>query len=109
MMKHIKTFESFVNEAKSLVKESLGPNAKKAVGDEWNWYTDFEEGLDDDTPYQNAIKKLGIKPEDAIVIAGYAVDSWDKTMAKIKKSGVAYVEFADEAAGEPAVIFSAKK
>jgi hypothetical protein len=106
-MKHIKTFESFLNEA-----ESLGPNAKKAVGadrDEWNWYTDFEEGLDDDTLYQDAIKKLGIKPEDAIVIGGYAVDSWDNTMTRIKKSGVAYIEFEDEDAGEPAVIFSAKK
>jgi hypothetical protein len=91
---------------------TMGPKASKfnSIIDEWNWFTDADSG-DESLPkeYHNGLKKLGIKPNNAIVVFSGAVGSWSDILSAAKKAQLKYVEVDDVETGESAIIFDGTK
>lgn len=108
-MKHIKTFESFLNEA----VPAMGLRAKKFTDEigQWDFFTDAEGNENGKMPdeYYIPLKSLNIKADDAIVCFSGAVGSWDEILRVAKKTGIKFVEVDDEETGEKAIVFSAKQ
>ena len=116
-MKHIKTFESFVNEG----TQSMGNLAKKmttpgatGVG-EWDTFVDAvkkEKDNGEDLPkeWYDALKTLKIKPEEAAVIFFDAVGSQDDVEYKANRLNLKYVivEGGDDG-GSGGIVFSTKQ
>lgn len=104
----------------NLKTEYLGESVNPTIGsksrrfnniiDEWDWFTDADS-KDEALPkeYHDGVKKLGIKPENAIVVFSGAVGSWSDILSAAKKSGVKYVEVDDQETGESAIIFDGTK
>lgn len=94
------------------VNPSPGPKSKRFNGiiDEWDWFTDADS-KDESLPkeYHDAVKKLGIKPENAIVVFSGAVGSWFDILDAAKISGIRYIEVDDKETGESAIIFDGSK
>lgn len=113
-MKHIKTFEGFLNEA----EPPMGPKAKKfgssrEIDNQYDWFTDADGG-EDTLPdeYQRALKTLNIKADDAIVCFFDAVGSAQDVLDAATKSGLKYIEVSgteDDDAGSGGIVFSSKQ
>jgi hypothetical protein len=105
-MKHIKTFESFVNEANT----SMGAKSKRFTDsvEAWDYFTDAEDAVAADE-YQAALKTLNIKADDAIVCFSGANSDWNQLIDAAKKSGIKYAEVDDSANNEMAIVFTAKQ
>jgi hypothetical protein len=109
-MKHIKTFENFINEA----GPAEGPKVKKffqQVGENTVSETikdmEGQEEQPSDALY-NAMKQTGCKkPEECIVVGEYHTDDWNKVLDTAKKVGLKYVEASDD--NGDAIVFDAKQ
>jgi len=53
-----------------------------------------------------AMKKLGCKAEECVVIGEYSTDNWNKVLRTAKSSGIEYIEIEDE--NGSAIVFSNK-
>jgi hypothetical protein len=111
-IKNIKEYigESVTNEANT----SLGSKAKKFDSsiEEWNWFTDADTGGEDKLPseWHDAVKKLGIKEDDAIVCFYDAVGSMEDVIDTAKRAGIKYVEVeGGDDGGSGGIVFSAKQ
>jgi hypothetical protein len=111
-MKHIHTFESFLNEASA----SLGPKAKKfdSYIQEWDYFVDADDNAvrDDKLPeeWHVALKTLGLKPDDAIVLFFATHGSRNEVLDTAKKCGLKFAEVEDgEDGGSGGIVFSAKQ
>jgi hypothetical protein len=111
-MKHIQTFENFLNEASA----SLGPKAKKfdSYIQEWDYFVDAdnniarEERLPDE--WHQALKELKVKADDAIVLFFDTVGSKKEVIDTAKKCGLKFVEVEEgEDGGSDGIVFSAKQ
>jgi hypothetical protein len=111
-MKHIKTFESFLNEASA----ALGPKAKKfdSYIQEWDYFVDADDNefRDDKLPeeWHTALKTLGLKAEDAIVLFYDAHGSTQEVLDTARKCGLKFAEVeGGEDGGSGGIVFSAKQ
>jgi hypothetical protein len=109
-MKHLKTFEGFINEGNT----SLGPKAKRfeATIKEWDFFTDADEGGDEELPeeWHTALKNLNIKADDAIVCFYDAVGDAQKVLDAARKSGLKFAEVeGGEDGGSAGIVFSMKQ
>jgi hypothetical protein len=111
-MKHIKTFESFLNEA----AQQLGPKAKKfdSYIQEWDYFVDADDNIarEESLPeeWHTALKTLRLKPEDAIVLFYDAHGSTQEVLDTAKKCGLKFAEVeAGEDGGSAGIVFSAKQ
>jgi hypothetical protein len=107
-MKHLHTFESFLNEGNN----SLGSKAKRFTDNvgEWDWFTDAE-GADEPLPqsWHNALKNLRANADDAIVCFYDAVGSMEDVLDFANKAGLKYIEVKDGEGGSDGIVFSAKQ
>jgi len=109
-MKHLHTFESFVNEA----ARTLGSKAKKFTSKikEYDFFSSAVKKEEDNLPdeWYAALKNLGIKSEDAVVCFFDAVGDRNKVLDSAKLAGLKYVEVEDgEDGGSGGIVFSAKQ
>jgi len=109
-MKHLKTFENFISEAKT----NIGPNAKKFMDeiDHTELFIDAVRlGDDNDDPlpqeYHDAQKRLGVRPEETMI--AYGQPSWHLVLRAAKSSNINYVEFTDKEQGESCLVFDITK
>jgi len=109
--------DKIINDLKSdylseAVSPKIGPKTNKfnSIIDEWDWFTDADS-TDESLPkeYHNGLKKLGIKPNNAIVVFSGAVGSWSDILSAAKKAQLKYVEVDDVETGESAIIFDGTK
>lgn len=94
---------------------NLGPKAKKfdSYIQEWDFFTDAdnnklrEERLPKE--WHDALKKLGVKADDAIVLFFAAHGDRQEVLDIAKKSGIKYIEVPEgDDGGSGGIIFSAK-
>ena len=111
-MKHIKTFESFINEANS----DLGPKTKKFDSkiDLWDYFVDADDNVarEENLPeeWHTALKTLGIKAEDAIVIFFDAWGDRNEVLDTARKCGLKFAEVEEgEDGGSAGIVFSFKQ
>ncbi len=107
-MKHIKTFEGFLNEA----GPALGPKTKKFDSkiQEWDFFTDADGGEEPlPAEWRNALKELGITADSAIVCFYDAVGDAQEVLDAAKNAGLKYVEIEDSDAGSDGIVFSLKQ
>jgi len=103
--------ESRVNEANS----DLGPKAKKfnSYIDLWDYFVDAddnkfrEEALPKE--WHDALTKLGIKADDAIVLFYDAWGDKKEVLDTAKKCGLIYAEVEDTEGGSDGIVFSMKQ
>jgi hypothetical protein len=108
-MKHIQTFESFINEASS----PEGPKTKKffqlagknTVSETIKDMEGQEEEPSD--ALYNAMKQLGCSADLCTVVGEYHTDDWSGVLDAAKKAGLEYVAASDEN-GE-AIVFNSKQ
>jgi len=113
-MKHLKTFEGYIaglNEA----SPAVGPKAKKfdSIIQEWDYFVDADGG-EDTLPkeYQDALKKLGIKADEAIVCFFDAVGDAQDVRDAANKAVLKFIEVSgddSDDAGSGGIVFSAKQ
>ena len=94
---------------------SLGSKAKQfdSIEDQWDWFTDADGG-EEKLPkeWQDALKKLSLKADDAIVCFFDAVGDAQAVRNAAKKAGVKYIEVSgdgDDDAGSGGIVFSGKQ
>lgn len=108
-MKHLKTFESFLNEAVN----TMGVKAKKFSQMVDNYVDSFadaqakekEEGGELPDDYMAAIKNLGIRLDKAMICFSATVGDRNKILDAAKKSGLKYAEVEDSETGDSAIVF----
>jgi len=107
-MKHIPTFQEFINESTI----TMGNKVKKfsqMVDDLVDNFIDAAD-LEDDgklpKEYYTALKTLGIREKEAMVCFSGAVGDWNKILDSAKKAGLTYTEVEDTETGDAAIVFS---
>ncbi|NBO22210.1 hypothetical protein EBU94_02555 [bacterium] len=108
-MKHIKNFESFLNEAST----TMGPKAKRfssMVDDLVDSFVDAqakekEEGGRLPDEYEAAMKTLGVRWDKAMICFSATVGDWNKILDSAKKAGLKYAEVEDSETGDNAIVF----
>ena len=112
-MKHIKTFESFVNEA----SVSVGPKAKKfadMIDGATNTFAEAvknEKEEDGNLPeeYFAALKTLGIKEDEAMVCFTAEFGDYNQVIEFAKKAGLKFFEVEDSETGDRNLVYSSKQ
>ena len=103
-------YKDFLNE--KLNEAKVGSKSKKFTSDigVWDWFSDADEG-DEKLPkeYQVALKKVGCKKEDCIVVFGNAVGDAAEIRDKAKKAGIKYVELDDKETGDIGIVFDGQQ
>jgi len=114
-MKHIKTFESFLNEAD--VAAGMGPNAKKftknpKIDGGIFYFTDADEGGEDKLPeeWHTAVKNLSLKADIAVICFFDTVGDRNDVLNAAKLSGLTFAEVeGGDDGGSGGIVFSAKQ
>ncbi len=107
-MKHIPTFQQFINESAI----TMGIKAKKFNKMVDNFAEDFNdaESLEDNgklpKEYYAALKTLKIQPADAMVCFAASIGDSGEMLDAAKKSGLEYIEVEDPETGDAAIVFS---
>lgn len=95
------------------VNSKMGFKTNKFVTkiDEWDWFTDVDEGADESLPkeWHNALKELGINANDAIVCFYDAVGSSVEVLKSARSAGLKYKEVEDTMGGSDGIVFSSKQ
>ncbi len=105
--------ESRVNEIDA--SDTLGPKAKKfdAEIDLWDYFVDADNNSVREEPlpkeWHDALKKLGIKADDAIVLFYDAWGDKKEVLDTAKKCGLKFAEVEDTEGGSDGIVFSAKQ
>jgi hypothetical protein len=104
--------ESATNEGNT----TLGPKAKKfdSYIQEWDFFSDADDNKlrEERLPkeWHDALKKLGVKADDAIVLFFDAHGDRQEVLDIAKKSGIKYIEVPEgDDGGSGGIIFSAKQ
>ena len=115
-MKHIKTFESFINEANAAA--GMGPKSKKfttnpKIDGEFYTFTDADGGsMDDELPeeWHAALKNLGLSADEAVVCFFDSVGDRNDVLDTAKLAGLKYAEVAGgDDGGSGGIVFAAKQ
>lgn len=111
-MKHVKTFENFLNEA----GPALGPKTKKFDSkiDLWDFFVDADDNVAREEPlpkeWHTALKTLGIKAEDAIVLFFDAHGDRQEVLDTATKCGLTFTQVENgEDSGSGGILFSFKQ
>jgi hypothetical protein len=102
-MKTVKTFEQFVRESQG----SNASNLLSKLGNDTEHETVATMMTQDEDPSDEilaAMKKLGCKAEDCVVIGDYHTNNWNKVLRTAKMSGVKFIEIEDD--NGSAIVFS---
>lgn len=96
-MKHIKTFESFINEVSSTESPRVKGFLNRLFNTEHQSIKDME--AEDEEPSDalyNAMKQLGCKAEECYVIGDMMTGDWNRVLDSAKKAGIKYVKVEDD-------------
>jgi hypothetical protein len=114
VMKHIHTFESFLNEA-MVSGQAFGSKAAKFIAKikEFDFFDEAAEKEDNGKlpeEWYAAIKTLGISEDDAIVCFYDSVGDANKVLDTAKLAGLKYTEVeGGEDGGSAGIVFSRKQ
>jgi|TARA_R100000900_G_C3340299_1_gene165051 FMN phosphatase YigB (HAD superfamily) len=106
-------YKDFLNEKLNKARKG-GPKTNKfsqGIDGVWDWFTDADEGGDEKLPkeYHAALKKVGCKKEDCVVVFGNAVGDAAEIRDEAKKAGIKYVELDDKETGDMAIVFDGQQ
>jgi hypothetical protein len=101
--------ESFLNEAMN----NMGPKAKKfskMVDNLVDSFVDAQENEKEEggrlpDEYEAAVKKLGIRPDKAMICFSTSVGDWNTILDAAKKTGLKYAEVEDSETNDNAIVF----
>jgi len=100
-MKHLKTFESFLNESISAKAKALKTKLPPVYGEHIcglvsDWYKDVKNDGGDLENANTAMKVFGTDPKTTLYAnAGNNEDEFDKFMDEVRKSGLIYKELTN--------------